>query len=120
MIARLTISGIAVMACAVAGAGPAGAEAPDGVYQLTVIQGDQHIKNGAHQGAKFSPCGPDCVHVVKPPEATDLHRQGNIWSGSAQVGSQTCTLTLDDASSNLTEDCPDFDLHVVFSMARQG
>ena len=119
-IIKATVGGMALFAATTGLAGPATAEVPDGTYQLTVIQGDQHIHNGAHQGAKFSPCGPDCLHVVKPPEQTDLHLQGGTWFGAAQVGSQTCTLALDDATSNLTEECPAFDLHVVFSMAKKG
>jgi hypothetical protein len=120
-IVRGTVAGILLFASATGLASQAGADAPDGVYALTVIQGDQHIKTGAPGGAaKFSPCGPDCIHVAKAAEQTDLHAQGDSWAGSAQVGKQTCSLALDNAFQNLTGECPAFGLHVVYSMEKKG
>lgn len=57
---------------------------------------------------------------MKAPEETDLHPQGDRWFGTAQVGSQTCSLALDNAFQNLTEECPAFDLHVVYSMEKKA
>ena len=113
---RGTLLGIAVLAATTGLAGHAAADAPDGTYALTVVQGDQHMKTGTQGHAKFSPCGENCIHVIKPPENVDLHPQGDSWFGTAQLSTQSCTLALDNAFQTLTEDCPSFGLHLVYSV----
>lgn len=76
----------AVMAGAAAGlAVPASADPLEGTYMHTITEAaGGPFKIGAETPWVLSSCGPDCLHVHQaddPQWDTELHLQGNRWSG---------------------------------------
>jgi hypothetical protein len=71
---------------AIALAGPASAEAPNGPYTHTITDktgGPFHI--GGQTPWILSPCGPSCLRIhqaVDPEWDADLHLDGNRWAGT--------------------------------------
>lgn len=108
------LSGLAVWL-----ASPASAEPLSGSYTGTIT-----AVNPAGQGANvgqtttftLTPCGPDCTTMAAPnvnvPWATDLHLQGNTWTGHANQAGD-CALTLDNNSLAFTTVCPSVTIHQV-------
>lgn len=121
MITRGLVLGACLGGLAVGWASPASAELPDGTYNATVTGGSGHYRMGSVNTAIFTSCGPDCLNVKKAPGVSDLHPQGNIWSGSFQVGDlpDPCTFTLDSNTLVLTEQCPSFDLVVQYALTKR-
>jgi hypothetical protein len=110
--------GAAVLGSAIAVAAPASADPLNGRYLATVTDGGSHMRVGATQTVVFSPCGPDCTHIVKAPGITDLHLDGNSWNGTyAQDKSfGPCTYALDANTLDLFEQCNSFDLNVHYAL----
>jgi hypothetical protein len=53
--------------------------------------------------------------------SSDLHLQGNMWTGSYSVPDVgDCPLTLDNDSLALTEECPAFGLNVHYALTKSG
>lgn len=116
----VAVVGVA-LSTAIALASPASAEQLSGTYTATVTDGGQLIGPGATKTAIFTPCGPDCLNLQMNPGVSDLHLQGNIWAGTYDLpGVGTCSYTLDNTSLVLTEDCPSFDMHILYAVTPAG
>lgn len=104
--ARGLAAGTVFVAAAVGLAFHAAAEAPVGRYTATVIDDSSgQLEPGKKSTLVFRPCGPDCVHVLAPGGAFELHLQGNAWTGEAHTShGLTCTHSV-DASLVWTHSC---------------
>lgn len=96
-------NGIAALVALFAGvsavtAGPAYAELVSGTYALT----GEGIRPGFT--LVFASCGPDCMSVAS---GGQLHRQGNVWSGTVGAG-DGCATSIDENSLAGTYHCPMF------------
>jgi hypothetical protein len=108
----------AVLGVAIGLAGMASADPLNGKYLATVTDGGTHMRVGSTQTVMFSPCGPDCTHIVKAPGITDLHLQGNTWTGTYAEDKSfgPCSYALDAATLDLFEQCNSFDLNVHYAL----
>lgn len=88
------LAAAAILAGAAIGvAGPASADPLDGPYTHTITdKTGGPYKIGAQTPWILSPCGPNCLHVhqaVDPEWDTDLHLEGNRWTGIILSGRKT-------------------------------
>lgn len=83
--------GVVLAGAAVGLAAPASAEPLNGTYTETVTDnGGSMVRTGATIDWILTPCGPDCTHIQQTaadnPWDTDVHLQGNTWSGTIKPG----------------------------------
>jgi hypothetical protein len=123
---KVLTRGLAVAAvlsgAAVGLAGPAAAEPLSGDYAATVIDGGGRLAVGKSGPAALTPCGTDCTHLqLGPQKGSDLHLQGNNWTGTyVLTASATCTFALDNNSLVLAEDCPDIAVYPRYQLTKNG
>jgi hypothetical protein len=104
IIARGLAAGAVLAGAAVGLASPASAEPPSGEYTATVIDGLK-LSAGKSEPATLTQCGADCTHLQLGQIGSDLHPQGDSWSGAFNAGYGDCTFTVDNTSLVLTEQC---------------
>jgi hypothetical protein len=94
---RFLVTAAVLAGAAVGFAAPASAEALDGTYKATFINGSATLD----YTWTFTPCGPDCTRMDPGPigAVTEMRLQGNTWSGSGQnAEGKTCTTSIDAGS----------------------
>ncbi len=113
-----TVAITAALAGAAVGlAGPVSADPLDGTYTAMAIKGPR----GAVTTTTFTPCGPDCVHLQTQTGAgTDLHLQGNSWTGILPMlnGAGECTESIDKNSLVMTHSCGSYT--IVSQLTKNG
>ncbi len=102
--------------------GPTDAKPLEGSYTATVTDGGGLAKNGSTKTATFTACGPGCTHIDMIPGSTDLHLQGNTWTGTYGETESfgPCTFTVDATSLETTEQCSSFGLNVRYALTKNG
>ena len=116
-----TIRAIAVGAvfagAAVGLASPASAEPLSGSYNATMIEpGASGGEVGLAAHFLFTPCGPDCTGAQSEFGTSELHPQGDAWTGSSP--GSPCTWTI-DSSLVISNQCPG-DPRVAFQLTKAG
>ena len=116
--------GVVLAGAAVGLASPASAAPLSGSYTATITDLNppwSQAGPGDAMDVTLNPCGPDCTTFAAPkvphPWTTDLHLQGNTWTGTQpDVGFGTCPMTLDNNSRALTIDCPAIPTTIHFAL----
>jgi hypothetical protein len=115
MITRGMTIGIALAGAALGLAGPASAQLGEGSYTWTVTGG---AMTGIHSPWGLTPCGQSCLNVqFSNGKTTDLHLQGNTWTGP--MPDTGCIWTLDNNSLTGRNDCPGSPL-IEFQLTNNG
>jgi hypothetical protein len=82
---RGLVLGVAVTGVALGLASPASAELTPGQYTGTMLDAGASGKQvGSTKPYEAAPCGPDCMMI----SGTELHRQGNTWTGATGASNQ--------------------------------
>ena len=106
--------GVVFAGVAVGLAGPASAEPLSGSFLATITDVTpawDKANPGDAMDVTLTPCGADCTTIAAPkvptPWSTDLHLQGNTWTGTQpDNGFGPCPIALDNTSRALTINCP--------------
>ena len=100
----MVLVGAAAVGAALALAGPAVAESPNGDYTVTVTEavgknGPPPVGVGTQFHWEVVPCGPGCLNANGK---MDYHMVGNLWTGSGMDG---CEDTINAEFTSWTSDC---------------
>jgi hypothetical protein len=97
---------VALAGTAIGLAGQASADPTAGPYTATIIDPGASNKTGSVTWT-LAECGPDCFRLlgVQGNPLYDLHRQGNVWTGTSLSGNNN-TLSLDNDSLIATLQIP--------------
>jgi hypothetical protein len=106
--------GVVAAGAAVGLASPALAEPLGGSFLATITDVNpvwDMARPGDAMDVTLTPCGVDCTMFAAPrvpqPWSTDLHLQGNTWTGiQPDTGFGPCPIALDNTSRALTITCP--------------
>lgn len=108
-LARGLTAGIILAGAALGLAGPASAQLDEGGYTWTSA-------GGISTHWVLSSCGQNCMTVrFSNGEVTDLHLDGNTWTGTDAKG---CTRTIDNNSLAGRNDCPSLGVSTGFQLTR--
>ena len=124
-ITRALAVGAVFAGTAVGLAGPASAEPLSGSFLATITDVNpawDKASPGNAMDVTLTPCGADCTTMAAPhvpnPWSTDLHLQGNTWTGTQpDNGFGPCPIALDNTSRALTITCPAVPTTLQFSLA---